>query len=275
MGKVYAWEDVEARRIPRLEDFPVVIDHMREVFKKEKSILGGLICGSVLRGDHNCRSDIDCVVVYETKLEREAMEVLQGVSAFAGNMYVPVGFVPCDIYTASTRFHHIGPAFRIHLQMAIKSGGIVGTNPLTLLRTGGEDLIMEIESYLRMKVYNTGEALAKYSCMSIDHKCAFLQKVLEAPSHVARKILHLGASDENDAKVSIVTRYIETMPRHLGDGLRMLTSFDKRYTVEVLRQLERPDRWQYEECWSVLEELPYWLLDWLRGNIEHIERSRA
>ncbi len=119
MGKVYSWQDVEARRIPQLTDFPLVIDHMREVFKKEKSILGGLVCGSVLRGDHNRRSDVNCVVVYDTKLEREAMKVLQGISSFAANVHVPVGFVLCDTYTASTRFHHLGPAFRIHLQTAI------------------------------------------------------------------------------------------------------------------------------------------------------------
>lgn len=275
MGKVYAWDDVEAQRIPHLDEFPVVINQMRNVFEREESILGALVCGSVLRGDHTRRSDIDCVVIYDTCYEREAMYNLQELSMFAGKKYVPLGIVPCDSYTASTRFHHLGPAFRVHLQTAIAGGGIIKVDPLQLLGSGGNDMIAEVEDYLRMQVYRMEEGLAKYCNMPIDRQCDFLQKVLEAPLHVARKILHLFANESDDSKEAISKRYLKAMPFSLGEMLSRLITFDKLYTVELLQQLDSPNKKRYEDFWEDLEEqFPYQVLHFVRSNISHLEETR-
>ncbi len=275
MGRVFSWPDIEAGQIPKITDFPVVVRHIRKVIEAEDSIAGALLCGSVLRGDHNCRSDIDCVVIYNTKSERRAMEVLQGITEFASKRYVPVGFVPCDSSTVLTRFHHLGPAFCIHLQTAIQNGGVISANPLDLLGEEGGDMISEVEWYLRTKLYRLQEGLAKYPSMSMERKCGFLQKSLEAPSHVARKMLHLFDKDKNDSKKAIVDRYCAVMPHELGQRLVFLTSTDADYTRRLREQLKHPDREQYQDAWEIIEQTPYWALNFLRESIVQVNKLRA
>ena len=65
MGRVFSWQEINSGQIPDLSSFDSVGNLLREELTACPAVLGALICGSFLRGDHNLRSDIDCVVLYE------------------------------------------------------------------------------------------------------------------------------------------------------------------------------------------------------------------
>ena len=70
MGKVFTWDEINSKKIPQVDSFHKVSSEIREILLPEKSIVTALLFGSVVRGDFNIRSDIDCVIIYETGRER-------------------------------------------------------------------------------------------------------------------------------------------------------------------------------------------------------------
>lgn len=277
MGKVYSWPDIKAHRVPHRRSFPVVVRQVRKAFQEEDAILGGLVCGSVVRGDHTRRSDLDVVVVYNAGVEQRVMKLLQQLTALAGERHVPLEFVPCDSRTAATRFHDFGPAFRTHLAASAVRGGIIKDNPLSMFDTDGDNLHVEVESYIRKQLLRLEKGLTKYPSMTLEQKCAFLQKALEAPAHVARKVLHRidAMPKTGDSKWAIVDAYAEVMPQGLAAHCRKLVNDDAWYTEKLLRQLKRPDREDYQETWEVLEHMPYGVLKFVRDNVAYIEKFAA
>lgn len=277
MGKVYAWKDIESGRIPHRRSFGVVVRQIRKVFEQEVSIEAALVCGSVVRDDHTRRSDLDVVVVYNAAFEQRAMKLLQQLTAFAKQRYVPLEFNPCDSRTIQTRFHDFGPAFRSHLAASAVRGGIIAENPIPMFNTDGDDMAAEVDSYIRKQLLRLEKGLTKYPSMTLEQKCTFLQKALEAPTHIARKVLHRidAMPKTGDSKWAIVDAYAEVMPQDLAAHCRKLVNDDAWYTDKLLRQLRRPDREEYEETWEVLEQFPYDVLRFVRDNIVYVEKFAA
>lgn len=77
MGRIFTWDEISNLKVPKTMDFQNVVKLLREEISREPTIVSAVIFGSVLRGDFNCRSDIDCLVIYDSTQETRAATLLQ------------------------------------------------------------------------------------------------------------------------------------------------------------------------------------------------------
>lgn len=269
MGQVLSWESVSCGHVPKLEDFPWVIKEVREVIARDISIIGALVCGSVTRGDHNLRSDIDLFVLYDHTRQHEAFRIMQASSFLAASRCVPLTCIPCDDLIAQTRMHHVGGSFLRHLERSIEAGGLLKGDPLgSLARSVSEK--DELESYLRMKMYNLQEAWGLMQTFSEERLISYLKKLLEAPIHVARKVLAHQGLLSGDSKSYIRAQYREVMDWILIEQLEELIKMDARYTEELVAQLDIPDEERYRQMLDSILMRSEKFLSFIRANLAFI-----
>ncbi len=267
MGKVFTWSEVAAKQVPTLESFTVVLESVKEEISANPAFPASLVCGSVIRGDHNIRSDIDCLVFYDANQQAQAFEAMQNLTALAHTHYVPLTFIPADTVVAKTDMHHCGPAFVRHLEVSARQGGRIKHDPLSMIAdsTSFEE---ENKWYLRLKMYNLQESLAEYPTFSEERKASCLKKMLEAPVHVARRVLQNKKQLMGDSKHEVIDQYARHMPEHLGELLHILVAVDRDYTQELEEQLRSPHKKGYQRFIRDLERHTiYEVLNFVRGNL--------
>lgn len=269
MGQVFTWDAVLRGQVPSQESFRETIETLHRELQYEFSIRGALLCGSMARGDHTVRSDIDCFIVYDTAQENLAFEYMQKATAAAAEKHVPLCFIPCDTALARTRMHHVGGSFLRHLQKSIDAGGLLKGDPLAPIVSSIPEHD-ELESYLRVKMYNLQESWAQVHTFSEERTAAYLKKLLEAPMHVARKTLAHAGPLEEDSKGYIRARYAQVMPVRMSDMLGKLVQADIGYTQALERHLAAPCEAQYAEMLHRLLRCTRDVLDFVRSNLAYV-----
>lgn len=269
MGQVFTWDTVRHGRVPLLVSFTEVVAALRQEIIEVPSILSALVCGSVIRGDHTVRSDIDCLVVYDHGREDEAFRYMQKATSYAAAKHVPLGFIPCDLLLAGTRMHHVGTSFRQHLEKSVEVGGLLKGDPLAHF-ANSSPVQEELESYMRVKMYSLQEAWSQVDTFSDERAAAYLRKLLEAPLHIARKTLAYREQLAADSKVYILQRYAETMPPEMANQLELLTTIDKWYTQELLAAVNAPEEGSYRTILQFLRAMSGEVLKFIRSNLAYV-----
>ena len=230
MGQVFTWDSIRRNEVPDAGSFEHVLSDLREELPGEESIVGAVVCGSVLRGEHTLRSDIDCFILYDHRRERDAFAYMRQAIAVALDRCVPFSFIFCDTLLARTRMHHIGDSFLRHLQRSSEMDGLLKGNPLEHVAPSVREQ-EELESYLRVKMYNLQEAYAQSATFSDERRATYLKKLYEAPVHVARKVLAILEPLQSDSKSFVRSRYRELLPHNMVLQLEALITADEEYTA--------------------------------------------
>ncbi len=275
MGKIFSWQDVKQSRVPSTEDFSRVCESLREDLCASKAVDTAYVFGSVSRSDYNMRSDIDCVVLYDFALRHEAFVLMQDIVWNAAILNVPMQFVPCSVSLANTRFHHFGDAFRSFMEKALDEGSVELIKGKALFGdfVNGAEVSVEVESWLRAKLYSLEESWCLSRIASEKEGLHTLKKAMEAPVHAARKILALLEYGNFCAKNDVVDAYLQNMPESLGKSLKFLVSADQAYTAELRRQASTLDGVRYAEAIFRLEGVVPQVLDFLHENIKFLSEE--
>ncbi|MFI5260453.1 MAG: nucleotidyltransferase domain-containing protein [Candidatus Paceibacteria bacterium] len=272
MGQIFTWDAIQHGRIPNKKSFHHVAKELRSRLAGEDSIIAAALFGSVLRGDFTIRSDIDCAVIHDTDHERTAMGVMHKAIEMATALYVPINFTPCDVRLAETRYHHFGPSFQKHLESSMNAGGLIKGDLIDLLAPT-VPVQEEIEWYIKMKMYNLQESLTQMPVYSEERMTLFLKKVLEAPMHVARKMLIYEGCLLGDSKSEVQEQYRDTFPTKLAQRFDDLLKLDHEYSTGLDHQMKSPDQEKYEQLLlRIKRELPH-VLEFLRGNIVRLDET--
>lgn len=267
MGKVFSWKEIERREIPQLSSFSAVVGKIRQDLEVADGVIGGILCGSVLWNTCNQRSDIDCVVVYDPVKRREVVKALRGINQTAANLHVPTELIPLDLHIARTLLHHIGLSFAAHLRYATENGGLIKVNPLPLFVFDDASVIEDIRGYLRNKLRRLEKGMSALPTMEVAELHRFLQKVLEAPVHVARKILWWRKVEmPDDSKQTVLHCYPDIADTQEHELFTKITIADNEYTTELLVQLQYPDQARYSEVIDRLKDLAWDTLEFVRLN---------
>lgn len=269
MGRVFTWD----ASIPEKSSFHRVATDLREALSAEPSVPFASFIGSFVSGEFNFRSDLDCVVIYETEKEESVMKVTHEVNRRAHALHVPINFTACDTLVAGTRFHHLGTAFVRHLQSSIDAGGLIKGNLANLLAPASP-AEQEIESYLRVKMSGLQATLMRKASLSEEETVRFLGKALEAPIHVARKMLIYEGTLQGDSKREVAETYRERMPEPLSRQLDWLLALDKWYSGHLFLQTEKPDYEGYLDGLVRIEQGVPRVLQFLRSNILRLNDGR-
>ncbi len=268
MGKVFTWIQVEGDYIPKPANFSKVVESLHRVLPVEPSITDAMICGSVARKEFTCRSDIDCVVVYDSFKRRQALHVMGELSRWADALHVPLNFIPCSTAVRGTRMHHLSPSFLEHLKATATAGFLKG-RPLegwaqSVTRQEG------VEEYLRFKLHKLEARWAEYPAMDELSQARFLQKCLEAPIHVARRTLAWFGPLSGDSKIAIQKQYRDAMPQALYMQLSGLLVLDGQYSEELQQQLESPSHANYYLMLELIQQRAPEVIEFVSANIEHL-----
>ena len=140
---------------------------------------------------------------------------------------------------APTPLHSIGPSFAAHLQYAVCHGGLIKKNPLPLFALDHISDTEDVYGYLRNKLRRFEKETVNLPTMTESDRYRFLQKILEAAMHIARKVLWLNRVPmPNDSKQEVIRWYpgIST-PREYQLFLDLVLA-DNSYTAELARQME-------------------------------------
>ncbi len=269
MGQVFTWEAIRDNDIPRIESFNEVIQLVKGSMAEQASILGAVACGSVIRGDHTIRSDLDCFVLYDVGQEHAAFTYMQKMAALAESRAVPLYFLPCDSWLAQIGMHHVGTSFQRHLRASADAGGLLKGDPLPALAQSVPEW-EELTGYIRVKMYTLQEGWGRVHTFSDEQAVAYLKKLLEAPMHIARKTLACFGPLQGDSKAHILSEYRKTFPTPMGVELDHLVEQDALYTEALIEQIERPHEREYRELLHHMMNLSEDVLRFIRANLAFI-----
>lgn len=267
MGRIFTPLEIEQGKVPKLESFPKLLRKIRERLTATKGIEGAVMCGSVLYGSHSCRSDLDCVVVYDHQNLRAIMKVFGDIVATAAQLYIPLELISTDIYIARRTTHSIGGSFKQHLEFAVVNGGMIKADPLKFFSFGRADMAEDFRGYLSHKRQKLEKGLIKMGVMEDGELCQFLQKVLEVPMHVARKMLYWkGAQLADDSKKAVTKHYLKTVRGQEKKIFESIIALDERYSAELDRQLKYENKNQYLQAIEEIKSAAPAVLEFLRLN---------
>lgn len=269
MGKVFSWEDVQQKHIPNLSSFDVIGDKLKEELSKHSFINGALMCGSFLKGDHNRRSDIDCVVLYDFNCRKEAVELFQKLNAFSESLYVPLELIPLDTELAGTPYHHLTSAFIDHLNLSSKNGGVIKQNPMDFVCPIPISFVEDTRSYLINKIRKLEKGSISLNSFSNERLYAFLDKALALPIYAARKMIRCHGRQfiNGDSKKEVLRIYPSISVNKVQALLEDLVSADLYYSELLNKQLLYPDTNAYKKGIEEIKKIIPLVLDFARLNL--------
>lgn len=270
MGRVFTFEEIKQGWIPATMDFKEMRTILEAGLAANAAIIGAVICGSCVRGDYNTRSDLDCVVLYRQEDRNKAVNLFQGLEMEAAGRYVPLELIPLDDKLAGTPDHHLSPIFLEHLRLSARLGGVIKENPLELISPNPLSFREDTRLYLVNKVRKLEKGSANLPVLSTEKQCLFLQKALELPVYVARKIVQCKGHDltGGDSKGEVLKAYVKTRFTPAIELLEELVSLDRRYSEALDQQImEAPDQASYGKILREIEEAVPKVLQFARLNL--------
>ncbi|KKQ74133.1 MAG: hypothetical protein US94_C0013G0003 [Berkelbacteria bacterium GW2011_GWB1_38_5] len=269
MGRIFTWEEVAEHKVPQTTSFITVFEYLARELAEKEPIRDILVCGSMLRGEHNIRSDVDGLVTYRQEEEGEAIAALQEATIFANSLYVPLELIPVSIGEARLSLHDIKPAFANHLLWAEVTGIIKG-HPLGLFRFDHMTTITaDTRNYLKNKLGRLLKDWAAFPIMSEKEQCRALRKVVETPLRVARKVLETrGFNVHIHGKKRLVSSYCEMFGGELTKMLVRLQDVDQEYTNDLYDHVFNPNQTGYQTCIEKLKTAVPTVCQFVRLNLQ-------
>jgi len=269
MGRVFTWKEVLEHRIPELSHFPLVVAELKKTIEQESGIIGGVLCGSVLDNSFTERSDIDCVLVYDHAKFKHVMESLKTVVSLSNKLHIPLQLIPVDADAAEQQRHNISLGFGWHLMRASQSGGVIKENIVHRLKMNLNSQHQEVSDYLGHKLARMTKGLVKMRSMGWYELHQFLQKVLEAPMHIARKLMQTNPNIRDLPAKEVMRHYLRTAQNQKSTLFIGLTGLDGEYTTVLKAQIQRPNGGQYGDIIERIKAAAWDVHEFIRLNAMH------
>ena len=287
MGQVFLWNAVERRHVPTTEAFAHIADELRTHLPHVTGLVGAVLAGSAHYRQATRRSDIDGIAVYEPHCQDGMRKFMRSMHCAARKIHVPIHIhcIPRDMAEAGT--HGIGPSFGEHLlRCAERAGGLIGKNPMQLLVHKNQFAASDTRTWLVRKWHSLSFLADRRPSLAGHELHRFLQKLLEAPVHAARKILWLEHKTEpDDSRSAVIANWrAKLADRGASDARKRmenaieaqnmferLLAADERYTHILGKNLDTPDRTDYMNELVRVANCTDDCLDFLAQCIRHID----
>ncbi len=265
MGRVFTPTELAKRQWPHPSEFTRILSTTDGALKEARSIVATLIFGSLCYEGDDLRSDIDWLVIYHDKKAHEARELLTTLAQAAREAYVPLDLLILSKRQAEKGVHSIGPLFLGHLAKVEKSGGHKG-QPLQLIKPTGITAYHETQLYLGHKLASLEKQSVNLNWEDEKALVTLLQKALEAPIQVARKVMSTLTGVELGGKKEVLSEYSARFGDQTNHALRELVNADRHYDNElkVLRRDYSDEKYR-QLLRELLDEVPR-VLDFLQLN---------
>jgi hypothetical protein len=255
MARVFLPECYRDNKIPTADDFRFLRREISErLIASSIGVHGVVLFGSVERGDFNCTSDFDLVVMVESLDDynfRGVMKLSHGISLYAEARYLPFRPIFLGLEQGRSGMHSFSRSFIDHLRTAEGKGLIFGKPITSQLRESKILPSVEAMPYALHKMDVVLKGIVSMSTSNPEHYCRTLENVLQVPVYYARKYLwDCGKLGQSDSKSEVVRSFLENGPRALIEPFEKLLELQNKY-MEVV---EDPSR-NLHKYWAVLREL--------------------
>jgi predicted nucleotidyltransferase len=229
------------RQWPNGVEFTRIIVTTAKALQDAKSIAAQMIFGDFCFAADNLRSDIDWLVIYHDNRVSEARQLLAKLSQSAREVYVPLDLLVMSVSQAKRGAHSIGPLFLMHLAQVADSKCHTG-KPLELIKPIGLTGITVYEEsllYIGDQIANLEKGLAMLDLADERSLATLLQRALEAPIHVARKVLLTLIGGEVRGKSGVLSDYSHHWGDQTHQALRQLVNCDRYYSNRLDKDFRR------------------------------------
>lgn len=219
MGRILGLRDVAKGQVPTKEQFEQAKAVVRERCLLEGGVKAAMFFGSTVYGAGGPRSDLDVVMVStdaDLPIVRGRMATL--ADGLMKKYAVPLSVQLVAVDQLQMGLHTLTGPLVMHLRRAAEhEHAMVKGNVLQRLPSP-QITQVDVLEYVVKKHHSLQEALLRADRWQEPLLCRLLQKVVEAPLHVARRQLDLaGLLDSDDRGKVVVDRYAKSMP----DALRL------------------------------------------------------
>ena len=274
MGRVFKYSQIVQKRVPTKGDFSAGRTDIINTIEHTADIKGAIICGSLLHGTFNSRSDIDVVLFHQDTIQSRS--VIKGLRNRCADLNLDVNIVAIDPVIAKTRYHTISWGFLQHLKKSVEQGGLIKENFLDLLNQDFLDPLGDAAEYISFKLRYLGKSIDELEELdpSSDKHIELLQKGLELPIHVARKYLGIRGIDAGDeSKREVVAAYCSNAPEHLANKLVRLVELDAAYNSILSDQVEKPNKQSYQASLEMIAGRLPEVVEFVRANALLLDRQ--
>ncbi len=244
MGRFFTTDEVLAKHVPTLGSFYSVVRDLKKTVLQDDQILAAMVYGSSAYGSQNIRSDIDCLIIYDWSQRPTA--TINALRRRAAVEHIQLNITCQDNKFTEPALTHIRPIFLDHLKK-VPQHMILKGDPLGFFHQGEQNRVADVLEYIRSKVRMFEELELVPDRHDYTRK---LQKMMDTPVHVARKILYLICPERmtTDHKLYVGSMYsaVEELPNEAGSLLRSILGIDAHYT----RILEDTVRTEYSEYYD-------------------------
>ncbi len=258
MGRVFTGEKIHLKHVPETQRVTHFIAQFRKAAERMDGFRGGILCGSYASGTATARSDIDGILVFDDASFRDADRFMIAMRAEAAEIFAPIDMRAIPTSLARNGGHGISLSFGEHLHdAALYRNGEIGNNPMPLFAYRTRDRAHEAFEYVARKIGQFRHEMYGFQDLSLEDQAKFLQKMIEAPIHVARKILKLEGALPDDSRAMVVRTYRERADERALAPFNSLVSADEAYTEHLPAHLTRYDAVDYQAELGTLEiEIP-------------------
>lgn len=247
MGQVFPFSDIVAGQIPSLESFGKVVGKIRQDIALLPEVTGGVLCGTMLIGGHTNRSDIDFFVLYQET--QAVVECFHEIRIFAEDLHIPLDYIPLDSDLAEIPDDHtIGPTLVDHLRIAIRNGGAIKADPTPFIKFQHLTATGDTRAFICNKLRRLRKAWLDLPVLSEELEYTFYKKLLEAPVHIARKVIYCHKiifPRDDDSKEEVIKLYPRIDHQETNQLLTQLVALDRRYSEVLFEQLKNPNEEEY------------------------------
>ncbi|MFA6082150.1 MAG: hypothetical protein WC773_01890 [Patescibacteria group bacterium] len=180
----------------------------------------------------NRRSDVEFVVICRDDCYAEMVETSKRMIAQAAGNHVPLNIYIVPFSLARGHYHTIGYGLCQHLRRAEQADGLLKhiQSPLRYLNLTGTTARADLGNYLVHKLHIFGSRLLKPRVGA--DRLEWLQKIVEGPVHLTRKVLeYQGVEMPDDSRQFVIELAKQHRGCDIAQELSQAVAVDRRYNA--------------------------------------------
>lgn len=148
MGFLYPWHMIREGQIPSRDDFDAVRKIIMKALHQNSDVVAASIYGSVMRGDHNVRSDLDLAVVCRNESIRRTQRFIERLRVNARKRHVVVCAHVHTVSEARAGHHPFGPSYLVTMRSIFRKNECVKGIPHQYFVCSDKNVRTEMERKL-------------------------------------------------------------------------------------------------------------------------------
>ncbi len=259
--KVFSFEDLERRRVPRVSSFQLVVDRAREILTDSDYVYGGIFLGSTMVHDQpRVTSDVDVLIVPKSVEALSGCRVLcSGLVDYAASLHVPFSPIIVPFTDLGRGDHTITRAFYLHLKAAASRGGVFKENPLGVVSL---DFQLPLAAAVRQTILRKREYVLNWVSSPLTTSpqyAAFCSYVLSIAPAVCLNMLYVHNREFNEcSKVDVCDSYREVFKSPTArDALGLIVKGRERYEKAVRFSQTQWEPHEHMSNWNEREYTDY------------------